>query len=257
MGRIAPEMVGDVTAEPRMEDLLASIRKAINEDIGPEAAPVAPRGAAARSGEEPSATSSEIQQLREKITRSRSGEPASRDPAQRAASLAAALRSNTPRRAWRDIEPQVQAQMPPPAPQPAPQPPPRLRATLIEPEAPARPVPRPEQAAARLQARFAQSERPATAWPADERPEPPRENARNGRTDQVPILSGASAQSVQSAFTRLAETVVARAVNEQSIDDIAREMLKPMLKQWLDENLPGMVERLVREEIERVARTGR
>jgi len=30
-----------------------------------------------------------------------------------------------------------------------------------------------------------------------------------------------------------------------------------MLKQWLDENLPNMVERMVREEIERVARTGR
>jgi len=256
MERNAPEMVGDVTAEPRMEDLLASIRKAINEDIGPEGAPVAARGAAARPGEEPSATSSEIQQLREKITRSRSGEPASRDPAQRAASLAAALRSNTPRRAWRDIEPAVQAQMPPPVPQPAPQPPPRLRSTLIEPEAPARPALRPEQAA-RPQNRFAQPERPAAAWPAEEKPEPPRENARPARTEQAPILSGASAQSVQTAFSRLAETVVARAVNEQSIEDITREMLKPMLKQWLEENLPELVERLVREEIERVARTGR
>jgi cell pole-organizing protein PopZ len=38
---------------------------------------------------------------------------------------------------------------------------------------------------------------------------------------------------------------------------LRRELLKVMLKQWLDENLPPMVERLVREEIERVARTGR
>jgi cell pole-organizing protein PopZ len=37
----------------------------------------------------------------------------------------------------------------------------------------------------------------------------------------------------------------------------AREMLRPMLKQWLDDNLPVMVERLVRAEIERVARGGR
>ena len=35
---------------------------------------------------------------------------------------------------------------------------------------------------------------------------------------------------------------------------MAREMLRPMLKQWLDENLPAMVERLVRVEIERLAR---
>ena len=34
-------------------------------------------------------------------------------------------------------------------------------------------------------------------------------------------------------------------------------MLRGMLKQWLDDNLPKLVERLVREEIERVARHGR
>jgi cell pole-organizing protein PopZ len=31
-------------------------------------------------------------------------------------------------------------------------------------------------------------------------------------------------------------------------------MLRPMLKVWLDDNLPGLVERLVRAEIERVSR---
>jgi len=34
-------------------------------------------------------------------------------------------------------------------------------------------------------------------------------------------------------------------------------MLRPMLKAWLDENLPGIVERLVRAEIERLARGAR
>ena len=91
----------------------------------------------------------------------------------------------------------------------------------------------------------------------EERSEPSREMPRAARTDNTAILSGAPAQSVQSAFSRLAETVVARAVNEQSIEDIARDLLKPLLKEWLEENLPAMVERLVREEIERVARTGR
>jgi cell pole-organizing protein PopZ len=37
-----------------------------------------------------------------------------------------------------------------------------------------------------------------------------------------------------------------------SIEDVVREELRPMLKQWLDQNLPPMVERLVRAEIERV-----
>ena len=38
------------------------------------------------------------------------------------------------------------------------------------------------------------------------------------------------------------------------IEESVREMLRPMLKSWLDDNLPGIVERLVRQEIERMAR---
>jgi hypothetical protein len=40
------------------------------------------------------------------------------------------------------------------------------------------------------------------------------------------------------------------------LDEMTRDCLRPLLKAWLDENLPGMVERLVREEIARVARRG-
>lgn len=254
-----------MTAEPRMEDLLASIRKAINEDIGSDAAPAqsTSKSPGSRPHEEPSATATEIQQLREKISRSRANESAaSRDPAQRAASLAAALRSNTPRRAWRDIEPVVQVQAPPaplPVVQPAPRPAPRLRSTILEPEAPPRPAPRQEQASP-PPPRYVQPERPAASWTPEDRveqPAPLREPARAVRTDQSKILSNAPAKSVQSAFSRLAESVVARAVNELSLEELTAELLRPLLKQWLDENLPSMVERLVREEIERVARTGR
>jgi cell pole-organizing protein PopZ len=42
--------------------------------------------------------------------------------------------------------------------------------------------------------------------------------------------------------------------NARTLEDLVREMLRPMLKAWLDDNLPGMVERLVRAEIERVSR---
>jgi cell pole-organizing protein PopZ len=237
--------MGDVTAEPRMEDLLASIRKAINEDIGPEQAAV--KTSAPRAREEFSATSNEIQQLREKITRSRTAAPAApRDPAQRAASLAAALRSNTPRRAWRDIDPVVQATQPP-------QPAPRFRASIIEPETP-RPVSKPAQNS--WPPMRVTPERQASNWP-NEDPPVLRESEPAPRADQPPLLSNAPAQAVQSAFNRLAETVLSRAIGEQSLEDMTREMLKVMLKQWLDENLPDLVERLVREEIERVARTGR
>ena len=42
--------------------------------------------------------------------------------------------------------------------------------------------------------------------------------------------------------------------NARTLEDFVREMLRPMLKTWLDDNLPAMVERLVRAEIERVSR---
>ena len=55
-----------------------------------------------------------------------------------------------------------------------------------------------------------------------------------------------------SAFNTLAQTVLVQ--NARTLEDLVREMLRPMLKAWLDENLPGTVERLVRAEIERVSR---
>ena len=40
---------------------------------------------------------------------------------------------------------------------------------------------------------------------------------------------------------------------ETSLEGLTRELLRPMLAQWLDENLPGMVEELVKAEIARIA----
>jgi uncharacterized protein len=75
----------------------------------------------------------------------------------------------------------------------------------------------------------------------------PREAA-----ERVQLLSAATSEAVDSAFNALAQTVLVQ--NARTLEDLVREMLRPMLKAWLDDNLPGMVERLVRAEIERVAR---
>ena len=40
----------------------------------------------------------------------------------------------------------------------------------------------------------------------------------------------------------------------RTIEDLVKEVMRPMVKDWLDENLPGLTERLVRREIERLAR---
>ncbi|MCR6501799.1 DUF2497 domain-containing protein [Shinella sp. CPCC 101442] len=66
------------------------------------------------------------------------------------------------------------------------------------------------------------------------------------------LVSPAVSERVAQSFGALAEAVDAGP--RRSFDEIAEDMLRPMLQEWLDDNLPTLVERLVREEIERVAR---
>ena len=66
------------------------------------------------------------------------------------------------------------------------------------------------------------------------------------------LMSASTRAAVDSAFHSLANTVLGN--NARTLEDLVKEMLRPMLKSWLDDNLPSMVERIVRAEIERVAR---
>lgn len=66
------------------------------------------------------------------------------------------------------------------------------------------------------------------------------------------MLSQSTVSAVESAFNSLASTVLSN--NARTLEDLVREMLRPMLKSWLDDNLPGLVERIVKAEIERVSR---
>ena len=66
------------------------------------------------------------------------------------------------------------------------------------------------------------------------------------------ILSQTTVSAVESAFNTLAHTVLSN--NARTLEDLVKEMLRPMLKSWLDDNLPGLVERIVKAEIERVSR---
>jgi uncharacterized protein len=68
------------------------------------------------------------------------------------------------------------------------------------------------------------------------------------------ILSHTTVSAVESAFNSLANTVLSN--NARTLEDLVKEMLRPMLKSWLDDNLPGLVERIVKAEIERVSRGG-
>jgi cell pole-organizing protein PopZ len=59
--------------------------------------------------------------------------------------------------------------------------------------------------------------------------------------------------AAHSAWDALAQSVLAE--NVRTLQDLVQEMLRPMLRSWLDDNLLTLVERLVRAEIERLAGT--
>ncbi|PDQ18762.1 hypothetical protein CN311_23050 [Mesorhizobium sanjuanii] len=95
-----------------------------------------------------------------------------------------------------------------------------------------------------------------TTEPAFE-PAPPRSEMAHPVTSEAPtsrpsILSEHTGRQVAAAFGELSDAFASR--SRKTFDEMAEEMLRPMLQDWLDNNLPTLVERLVREEIERVAR---
>ena len=65
-------------------------------------------------------------------------------------------------------------------------------------------------------------------------------------------VSTGSEASVSASFNALATAVLLQ--NEGLVEDSVREVIRPILKTWLDDNLAGIVERLVRQEIDRIAR---
>src|SRR5262249_1345615 len=74
---------------------------------------------------------------------------------------------------------------------------------------------------------------------------------RAGAKLDAGLLSREATAAVGSAFNRLTETA---RKHEPTLEDVVRETLRPVLKSWLDENLPSVVERMVQAEIERVTR---
>ncbi len=158
---------------------------------------------------------------------------------------------------------------PPPPPKPAPAPPAAamkqddidaMLAGLDEPEPAPPPKAQPEPAEDVLELTEAMQAPPSFRKidatqdvvfdePAPRAPEPPRAAPA---PPPESILSPATAAAVDSAFNALAHTVLVQ--NSKTLEDLVKDMLRPMLQHWLDNNLPTLVERLVRQEIERVAR---
>ncbi len=96
---------------------------------------------------------------------------------------------------------------------------------------------------------------PVVVWPqaaeaATASPEPDPAPA-----EDPPLMSEEAEEDISASFRSLSESMAAH--GREVAETMAREMLRPMLKDWIDENLPAMVERLVRAEIQRVTRAKR
>jgi cell pole-organizing protein PopZ len=89
-------------------------------------------------------------------------------------------------------------------------------------------------------------------------PEPEPESVRpvepvvaDGRlvSDEVEQVSAATISGLTAALASSARV----GDGNQTLEQLVKDVLRPILKEWLDANLPGMVERIVREEVERIA----
>jgi hypothetical protein len=109
------------------------------------------------------------------------------------------------------------------------------------------------------QAEFPPADFPGPAFPEPDFPGPafpdPELPGRDGRGTE--LLGPEAAAAATSSVSHLMRTLYTDRSTQvyrggPTIEDVVREEIRPLLKQWLDVNLPPLVERLVRIEIERV-----
>lgn len=211
--------------EPSMEEILASIRRII-EDSDSARSPH-PETHTDTTEERPEGAVIEVDAFRAEL-RGRGDQPE---------------RGPVPAEADVVVRPSAAAAAPTPAaPQPAPAAPaaPAVPAGSAEPDFDAGF----DRAFETIRAATGAADRTAAAAPAVPAIE----------TGRPTIISERTGRQVAAAFGELSEAFAAS--RRRSFDEIAEEMMRPMLQDWLDNNLPTLVERLVREEIERIARGG-
>lgn len=102
---------------------------------------------------------------------------------------------------------------------------------------------------------LATAEAPKAEEPVEDAPDTPFESVAKEEVVDEALVSADTASSVASHFQALTASMF---LNDSGLlQKYAQDMMRPMLREWLDDNLPVIVERLVRAEIERVARGGR
>lgn len=250
-----------MTSEPDMESLLASIRKAIDSDIG-------------KNTKSPSPAAHDTSfsgAMRESRVRYDDEPPMRRDAAEEISDLRNKIQKNRQSAGYTEPLPRL----------------PSLPNTM-----PPAPAPRPVSSKSGFAGILGGDGQQVTPWAPRVKQEAEALGLRPTIQDDVPpapegyhhsgysesevypaevgwaedepafapgpaLMSPETINAANSSFNQLADTLMARALGERSIEDMTQDLLKGMLRSWLDAHLPSLVEKLVREEIERVARRGR
>lgn len=96
--------------------------------------------------------------------------------------------------------------------------------------------------------------------PVEEEPEiEEEEEAMAPPPKSIPsdIMSSGTQAAMMDSISKLSSKMPInspRSYDGVTLEDIVREMLHPMLREWMDDNLPKMVERIVQKELEKLAR---
>jgi cell pole-organizing protein PopZ len=240
--------------EPSMEEILASIRRIIADD---EAKPAVAEAPAAAPKPVPQAAAPAPKPAMTNIPPS--AIPAAQAAAAKAAPAAAAKPAPMPAPAASNSQDDIDAmlagldaaadeQVQPAEPEPDVF---ELTDDMVMPEA--EPAPSFQRVEPEDDLEFAEAVAASTERPRKAMFDPPSYDSPPQPSPQM--LSQTTVSAVESAFHTLANTVLSN--NARTLEDLVKEMLRPMLKSWLDDNLPGLVERIVKAEIERVSRGGR
>ena len=101
-----------------------------------------------------------------------------------------------------------------------------------------------------------EEETPVLEAEPEPQPEPVLEEETPMSAKPAPLTDTATVTAAAGALGKLLENVEfgEEAGGATTIEGLVREMMRPMLKEWLDENLPGIVEKHVEAEVQRIAR---
>lgn len=98
-----------------------------------------------------------------------------------------------------------------------------------------------------------EEEPPAPAY-TPPRPQAPVQDSGVGLMSDVTADVSAHAMARLLAGNVAVERDLPGRVGNVTLEDMTRELLRPLLKTWLDQNLPGIIEKMVAKEIEKISR---